>query len=62
MRQHVLKKLNALVKSIADKNSVDNKPIIHENGIIANEWEVKKIKKNDYCITVSYTHLRAHET
>ena len=56
MRQHVLKKLNALIKSIADKNSMDNKPIVHKNGIIANEWEVKKIKKNDYCIICKKTN------
>ena len=56
MRQHVLKKLNALVKSIADKNLVENKPIVHKNGILANEWEVKKLKKNDYCIICKKTN------
>ena len=56
MRQHVLKKLNALVKSIADKSSMENKPIVHKGGIIANEWEVKKIKKNDYCIICKKTN------
>ncbi len=56
MRQHVLKKLNALVKTIVDKSSVENKPIVHKGGIIANEWEVKKIKKNDYCIICKKTN------
>ena len=56
MRQHVLKKLNALVKSIANKNSVENKPIVHKDGIIANEWEVKKLGKNDYCIICKKTN------
>ena len=56
MRQHVLKKLNALVKSIADKSSVENKPIVHEGGILANEWEVKKLGKNDYCIICKKTN------
>ncbi len=56
MRQHVLKKLNALVKSVVDQRTNENKPIIHEKGIIANEWEVKKIKKNDYCIICKKTN------
>ena len=56
MRQHVLKKLNALVKSIADKNSAESKPIVHKGGILANEWEVKKLRKNDYCIICKKTN------
>ena len=56
MRQRVLKKLNALVKSVVDQRTNENKPIIHEKGIIANEWEVKKIKKNDYCIICKKTN------
>jgi hypothetical protein len=57
MRQHVLKKLNALVKSIADKNSAENKPIVHKGGILANDWEVKKLGKNNYCIICKNTIL-----
>jgi hypothetical protein len=57
MRQHVLKKLNALVKSIADKSLVENKPIVHKGGILANDWEVKKLGKNNYCIICKNTIL-----
>ena len=45
------KTLNVVVKEAVEAK----KPIVHENGIIGNHWEVKKLGKNDYQIILEGT-------
>ena len=45
------KTLNVVVKEAVEAK----KPIVHENGIIGNHWEVKKLGKNDYQIILKGT-------
>jgi hypothetical protein len=56
MKRNVLKKLNALVKSVANQRRTEKRPIVHRDGIIGSDWEVKKLDKNSYCIVCSVSN------